>query len=302
MSKVKKIILILLSIATGGLFIYSAYAKAFPIHVFEYTMVEFLHFSWLIAAISARFFIGLELGIGLALVANLYGRGRWVLKFAAALLLVFNGYLIFLWARFGNDVNCGCFGEAIWMSPSASLVKNVILLLIIVILLLFHKGIIWKWSGYTNALTLLSTVVLPFILFALPVNTPAKLDLTPVYANGQANIPSVDLRVGKHVIGFFSPSCSHCRKAAQKMHEMKAKYPELPLFMIIGGTTSDLTDFWKASGAQDIPYVRMEKELFMRYTGGVFPLILWINNGKVEARLNSYKDMSGPGIEEWRKK
>ena len=68
--------------------------------------------------------------------------------------------------------------------------------------------------------------------------------------------------------------------------------------MIIGGTTSDLSDFWKATNAQDVPYCRLDKDHFMKFTGGVFPVILWINNGKIETRAN-YHDMTADGVQKW---
>ena len=72
----------------------------------------------------------------------------------------------------------------------------------------------------------------------------------------------------------------------------------LPFFMVIGGTTSDLTDFWKASHAENIPHIRMDVAPFMKYTHGVFPYIIWVNNGIVEEETG-YVDLSTPAIEKW---
>jgi uncharacterized membrane protein YphA (DoxX/SURF4 family) len=61
MNKLLRILLVLLTIATGALFLYSAYTKLFPtIQTFEYTIVEFTHTPLMIAKLAARFFIGLE--------------------------------------------------------------------------------------------------------------------------------------------------------------------------------------------------------------------------------------------------
>lgn len=301
MSIIKRVLLILLSVATGGLFLYSAYTKAFPIYTFETTMVEYLHFPWIVSAIAARAFVGIEAGMGILIAANIYGARKWVLQCAFWLLIVFNVYLIYLWVIFGNNVNCGCFGDAVWMNPSTSLIKNVLILAAIGVLLKFNKGIKGLWPGIAIGTVSATMLIMPFILFAISFDTPGKLDLGPMYISGKAQVPSVDLRKGKHVIAFVSPSCSHCRNAALKMHEMRKKNPNLPFFMIIGGTESDLTDFWKESKAQDVPYVRMERDLFLKYTGGVFPVILWVNDGKVETRV-SYRDMNAQAIENWSKK
>jgi len=80
---------------------------------------------------------------------------------------------------------------------------------------------------------------------------------------------------------------------------MKQADPSIPFFMIIGGS-SDLSDFWQATKAQDIPYTRLDKEHFLQYTKGVFPMILWMNNGWVEATAD-YNTLSQQQIEKWLK-
>lgn len=107
----------------------------------------------------------------------------------------------------------------------------------------------------------------------------------------------MELRKGKHIIAFLSPSCPHCRIAAYKMHVMRQSNPSLPLFMVIGGS-ADLSDFWKHTKAMDVPYSRLPRDPFLDYTGGVFPLIIWVNDGWVEARSN-YNTLNEGEIEQW---
>ncbi len=298
MDKLQRITLIILSVLTGATFLYSAYTKLYPIQSFEYTMVEFVHLPSIIAAIAARFFVGLEAGLGGLITLHLFGKNKWALKAAFALLLAFSIYLIWLWITAGNNVNCGCFGDAIWMSPSASLIKNGILMIITGLLIRYHKGFTWKWSGITAPVLLICTIALPYILF--PLHSRYKMDFKALYTADANYIPTVDLTQGKHIIAFLSPSCIHCRRAALKMHQMKENNPSLPLYMVIGGTTSDLTDFWKASNAQNIPWSRLPQDPFMKSTKGVFPTILWVNNGWVEAST-SYTDLNQKVIEKWMK-
>lgn len=56
----------------------------------------------------------------------------------------FTLYLVWLWIKMGNNVNCGCFGNNIWMSPFTSIIKNIVLLLAIGTLIRWHKGITWS--------------------------------------------------------------------------------------------------------------------------------------------------------------
>ena len=291
-----RIFWVILSILTGALFLYSAFTKLYPIQSFEYTLIDQVHLPRIVAAIASRFFIGLEMGLGALITLHLFGKNKWVLKTAFALLVFFSIYLVWLWITAGNNVNCGCFGDAIIMSPSASLLKNGALLIIIGLLIRYHNGFNYKWVKVASLTALLCTIACTYIFF--PIVKRYKIDLTALYTSDKNLAPTIDLTKGKYIIAFVSPSCIHCRRAALKMHNMRLRNPNIPFFMVIGGTTSDLNDFWKASNAQDLPYTRLAQEPFMKYTHGLFPTILWVNNGQVEADTG-YPELSQPVIEKW---
>jgi hypothetical protein len=284
----------LLSVLAGLIFIYSAYTKLVPIQAFEYTLVEDAHLPRMLAAYAARFFIALEGSMGLLMVLHFFGKGKWVLKMALALVTAFSIYLIYLWATKGNNVNCGCFGDAIWMSPRASLVKNGVLLVVLTLLTRYHRGLSYMWTRITAPILISAAIVTLFIV--VPVFKPYKFDFTKMYT--EVDTPKINLRAGKHIIAFLSPSCIHCRRAGNMMHQDMLTDSTLPFFMVLGGLNSDLTDFWKASQAQGIPYMRMEKDPFLVYTHSVFPYIIWVNNGIVEEETD-YKDLSTPAIQKW---
>ena len=301
---IRRIILIILSVPTGGVFLYSAYTKLTPIQTFEYTIVEYAHFSWLFAAITARFLIGVESALGALLILNFYGYRKWVLKAALVLVALFSLYLIYLWYVVGNDINCGCFGDAIWMSPSSSLIKNIVLLTILWILLRYNKGFVFRWSNIISPLLLVGTIIIVYSIYYIPINEPNwlrkdhyRIDFSVLYDSTKSDKPAIDLSKGKHIVGFFSQSCPHCRLTAYKMHLMKIQDTTLPFFMIIGGT-SDLADFWKTTKAQNIPYTRLDKDNFLKYTGGIFPLIVLVNDGWVEAKTD-YVTMDQAELAGW---
>jgi len=291
-----RILWITLSLLTGTLFLYSAYTKLFPIQSFEYTMTDQVHLPHIVAAIASRFFIGLECSLGGMIALHFFGRNKWVLKSAFVLLVIFSLYLIWLWATAGDNVNCGCFGDAIVMKPSVSLLKNAGLLAIIGLLIKYHKGLNYKWVNVAAATLLVCTIASTYIFF--PIFNRYTIDLTTLYTDNKDFVPAIDLTKGKHIIAFLSPSCIHCRRAALKMHELKQHNPNIPFFMVIGGTNGDLKDFWKASNAQDMPYTRLAEAPFRKYTHNIFPTILWVNNGKVEADV-SYPELNQQVIEKW---
>lgn len=276
---------------------------------FEYTIVEFAHFSWFFAAIAARFFIGLEAGLGALLVLNTYGRKKWVLNTAIYLLVFFSLYLVYLWITAGNKVNCGCFGDAIWMSPSSSLIKNSVLIIALLLVKRYHQGMTYRWTRFSNPILLVVLALLPFILYAIPDQQPTwlqkdkfRLSLSSLYNPVSANpLPSTDLQHGKHVLAFLSLSCPHCRMAAHKMHIMKENNTSLPFYFIIAGKEKYLKSFWEETKAIDIPHTKLDADSFTNLVGYSWPVIYWVNNSWVEAQTN-YIQMNQAEIEKWLEK
>ncbi|OSZ78291.1 hypothetical protein CAP35_08520 [Chitinophagaceae bacterium IBVUCB1] len=311
MKKVSAVLLILLSVAVGALFIYSAFTKIYTLESFEsfqYTIVEYVKLPWLLAALAGRALIGLEFALGVLIMAHIWGKGKWVLKSAILLTIIFSIYLVYLWVYAGNDINCGCFGDAIWMSPSTSLVKNLFLIIALWLLLRLHKQLVVSTLKWIPLVVCAIAVASPFIYYPIPDNQPQwlkkgrfQLDMAALYAAGKTDAPKVDLYKGKHVIAFFSLSCPHCRMAAYKMHIMLQKNPKLPLYMIIAGKDEYLADFWKNTKAQNIPYTRLKADDFTAIAGFSWPVIYYIKDGWVEAETN-YVLLNQSAIEEWLQK
>ncbi len=298
MNKPPQILFVLLAVAIGGVFLFSAYTKLFPtIQAFEYNIAAQAHVHYLTASILARFFIGLEAGLGSLIIFHYFGNRNWVLKAAFALVLGFSVYLAWLWVKMGNNVNCGCFGNNIWMRPSTSLIKNGLLLLAIGALMHYHRGLNVPWQNFIPVAHLLCAFSLAFLLN--PVFVRYKLDFTNIYASHRY-APTVDLSKGKHIIAFASPECMHCRNAASIMHQMKSKDVTIPFFLIVGDTTAELADFWQYTHAEDIPHSRLGDEPFDKYTGGEYPQIMWVNNGWVEANV-TYPELDLKVIQNWLK-
>lgn len=303
MNAVKNVLLVLLSVITGVVFLYSAYTKALPIAPFEYRLVEYLHLPWLAAAVLSRLFIGLEAGIGALFLLNIFGSRKWVIRSSFYLLIGFTFYLMYLLFNWGNQVNCGCFGDSIFMSPTASIVKNIILIIIVTILNKWHKGWTPPKERYVTGAILIAGLATPFIMYGLPVMQPDwikkngyKLQMAHIYTQGQP-MPLPDWQHGKKVMAFMSQGCTHCRNAAYKMHLMNQQDSTLPFILVIA-LKNDLGNFWKQTGASNIPYMRLPADDFIASTGGVYPMIVFVNNGVVEAKVD-FEDMTPGMIRKW---
>lgn len=305
MQLVRTILLSILSVSLGVLFLYSAYTKLLPIQTFEYTLVEFVHMPWWMAAVASRLLVGMEAALGVLLVFNIYGGSKWILKCSLGILIAFCIYLVYLWATAGNDVNCGCFGDVIWMSPSSSLIKNAIMMVLLAILLVFHAGINKKWAKYVSIAVFIIITIVPLFVYPLPSNQPSflnegkyELDMTALYESEKTTPPSVDLRKGKHIIAFMSLTCPHCKMAALKMELMQRNNPDISMFLVLNGDSVNLKPFWDKTHAENIPNTMLLGRSFVSLAGLSLPAIYWINDGWVEAS-STYLNMNQAEIERW---
>lgn len=120
----------------GILFIFSGLIKANDTLGFGYKLEEYFdvfHLSFLspFATGMAMFLCVLEIALGALLLFGFWGK-----KVAAGLLgiIIFFTFLTFVSAAFKVVTSCGCFGDAIPLTPWQSFSKDLVLLLLIVYL------------------------------------------------------------------------------------------------------------------------------------------------------------------------
>lgn len=294
----------LLSAIIGALFIFSAWTKTEPIQYFEYTMESQVHFPHAIASILARFFIGLEAGLGLLLVINVFGYRKWVLKACITLLIVFSIHLLYLLISHGNDVNCGCMGNIAPMSPAVSLLKNAGFLIGLFVLLRWHKTADGPLLDFGSMGLCVVIIAVPFVLF--PLTQQLKMPLSKMYTATQH--PAVELRKGKHILCFMSLTCPHCRHAAKKIVQLEKENTTIPFyFALASGTDSTREERFKdfkaeTKMANNIPYHFVENATFLEMikqsgSNGV-PVILWMQDTTVVRKVNM-DDLNLKEIEAW---
>jgi hypothetical protein len=303
----KRILFIILSALLGSTFILSAYAKLFPVELFELTFVDIGVANWIIAPFLARIMIAIEFLIGILLFFNLY-KNKFTLRFTIIVLIFFTIYLFWQLFTEGNSGNCKCFGNFISITPLESILKNIILIALSLVLLKFHKGIIWKYSKILFLVIILSSAALPFIINPVDLNVTEqtsddsvvnyKLDLDVLYNNPKVVEPKMDLRKGKYIISFMSLTCPYCRIGAYKLHIMKKRNPGIPIFFILNGSNDKLKPFFDETKATDIPYTILLGKDFVKMSGLRLPAIYWVNNGIV-IKKSTYLDIDQKAIEDW---
>lgn len=306
----KKITLILLSLITGIVFLFSGYSKLFPIEPFEYQLVELGIANWQLSLILARLIIGFEFFLGILFLFN-YRLKSFTSKITIITLIIFSIQLIFTLIIKGNETDCGCFGQLFPMTPLQALLKNSILILICLIMLKHSNDHFNKFKSIKFYLLLIS-ITSVFIFNAVDFNY-SKNYLNKPYDNFTLNIdtlyktnsdkfdpPKVDVRKGKHIISFLSASCQHCKIAAQKMKIIKKKNPSIPIYLFINGEDKDIQLFIKKTECNNIVYTKLNNPFFVSIAGVHLPVIYYLNNTVVEKQVD-YFTLEQYHIENWLK-
>ena len=123
-------------IAVGLLFIFSGLIKANDPLGFSYKLEEYFevfHLTFLnnFALSTAIILCALEMLLGFAL---LIGARAKTIVWGLLLLIIFFAFLTFYSAYFKVVQSCGCFGDAIPLTPWQSFIKDLILLLLVLVL------------------------------------------------------------------------------------------------------------------------------------------------------------------------
>jgi hypothetical protein len=304
----KQILFPLLSIAVGVVFIYGAYAKMVDIEPFEWTMAETGLLSFGVSNIVARLFIILEFALGALIIASFSlpqlgkdGKLRHYTYIISMWLVgLFNLYLLYILFAYGNNGNCGCFGNMLQMSPLAALVKNMGILIALDLLHRWWPQFKWAYSPWPYMIILVAMITRVF-LYTPPdfiflkekqlISEPYKLDLSGLYRNdGTVSLP-YDSTKDKFLLVVVSTHCQFCDKAARRLRSMKEKHENLAVFMVTKSDSVSYKAFIKKNIANNIPFqlhdsVQYLNTLVAKEKG--LPVLLWVDKGMAVKRSNYY--------------
>ncbi|XZF14706.1 MauE/DoxX family redox-associated membrane protein [Chitinophagaceae bacterium MMS25-I14] len=293
----KQIIGFILLLALAATFFFSAYTKLIKVEPFEWAFWDLGIHNNSIVVILARLLIGLEAMLGLLLLAHVYLKSV-TYPAILAFLGIMTAYLLIILVRQGNTGSCGCFGEAIPMSPLEAIGKNVIMAGIVLLLMKIYAPKPYRHQEIIAVVLGMAGFVIPFV--TLPLSQRVEpIDLNPLYTTPGNGQPPLELRTGKHIIAFMSLTCPHCRKAAVKFEEIHKQYPQIPLFMVLNGMPADEKDFFSTTHSSDVPHMRfVGMDVFIKMSGPYVPAIFWVNNS-IKERKTSYLDLSAPAMKHW---
>lgn len=212
----KQGILWVLRILVGGLFIFSGLIKVNdPVgtaikleeyfDVFSNDIAGFFYYFKPFALYIALVLVVSEVVLGIMLILGVKLRQT---VWALALMILFFTFLTFYSAYFNKVTDCGCFGDAIKLTPWESFYKDIILLVMISFLFIFRAELpeeTPRWAGMAAIASLVISIGigiwaiqnLPFIDFRaykVGVNIPdnmqpsATLEYTYVMKKGEETV------------------------------------------------------------------------------------------------------------------
>lgn len=173
----------------GLLFIFSGLIKindplGFSYKLQEYFDVFHIQFLYPLALSIAIILCALEIILGFALLIGV--RGKQV-AWGLLLLIIFFAFLTFYSAYFKVVQTCGCFGDAIPLTPWQSFSKDLVLLLLILILFKNRSKINPLFSPKTGDRLLIASSIVAVCLGLYTYNFLPVIDFLP-YKIG-ANLP-----------------------------------------------------------------------------------------------------------------
>lgn len=179
-------------IFTGLLFIFSGFIKANDPTGFGYKLQEYFEVFHLTtfneyATAIAVVICGFEILLGALLLLGVYANA---VAWGLLLLILFFTFLTFYSAFFEVVTSCGCFGDAIPLTPWQSFSKDLVLLALILIIFFNRKQLrsIIKGSGNQFVATLI-TAIISLSIGVYTVNYLPFIDFLP-YKVGN-NLPSL---------------------------------------------------------------------------------------------------------------
>ena len=196
MSKIKKLISSSIQIFVGLIFIFSGLIKLNDPVGFSYKLEEYFSrdvFNIPVLNKHALFIAlvlpSLEILLGLALLIGY--KIKSTLLFILILTLFFT-FLTFYSAYFEKVTDCGCFGDAIPLSPWHSFYKNIVLLGLIILLICFRKFSFSFASIRLQRLLLVFSFLGCFAIGYCVLNHLPFLDFRP-YAKGKSIVEQMKI-------------------------------------------------------------------------------------------------------------
>lgn len=296
-------------------FMASAVTKYISLDAFDQFIYEHQLFSWITTTILTRLLIVCEFSLGLLLLIGV--KPKLIKSLIIAFLVFFTIYIIVKPHFFAVDQeNCHCFGEVLIMSDTQTLIKNIVLL-VFSYFMFWNKGIEEKnnqevlleekpskfnkisvWiKDNTTYLTIVCFVAV--LIASFGINMPdslryklygkaAKINEEKFeYLISNKALEDLHIKEGKKIVCMYSPVCKYCKKTAKRLDVMRQKYniKDENFALIFWGGDKAIKRFFVKNEIKELPFKNVPAPVFLEATKGRQPIIILMNNGKVEKLL-----------------
>lgn len=285
--------LVAIRIVAGLIFVLSAIMKLHAIDTFDLYIFSHNLFSFDFSSVLSRLLIAIELFLGIALIAKVFFRKIWLASML--LLFIFSIYLLIL-VVLDQTGNCFCFGELLQLSPTESLIKNIVLIGFFYFIRNeqdwnFRYKKLFAGSLFVICLSIPSIITPPDFL----MNYESKNRFHEENLQESLNDPEIkhlELSSGKKIVGMFTFRCRFCVLAASKLNIIKQQVgdSETEIIFLFFGDPEDSSSFLKKSDAYDYPMAIIQPDLFFQISKGSLPGIMLLEEGIVIHDFG-YRDM-----------
>lgn len=263
----------------GLVFIVAGAAKGMDLNFFFYVLKTFpLGLTDPVLLWLARFFVALEIILGIALLFNIWP--RLVLPATFAVMLVF--LAVTIWNLVGGlSEDCGCFGKLVRLNPAVEILVELVLL--------FIAFVAWRFTvpgggaGRFKTALMGAAIVVGFGLpYLFPESRPkvfAKEGVGSYVGDLKPERLNADLAKGDYFLALIETDCEHCQAAMPKLNTL-AKSHATPKLVAVCPNSPEELDSLKAKMPVDFPvgFVPVRKFLLLNPE---IPALLWVKEGIV---------------------
>ncbi|MBR1769857.1 MAG: DoxX family protein [Bacteroidales bacterium] len=319
--KTKNIIGLIARVVIALVFMASAITKYISIDAFDQFVYEHQIFPWVTTTIVTRLLIACEFTLGFLLLIGVKAKEvKWLI---IVFLVGFTVYIALKPYLFNtvDEENCHCFGEVLILSDSQTLIKNIILLALSYFMF-WDKGLnltkagndeseenndngkakpkegILSWlKSHQNPVAAYSFIVILILFFfikmpdtlqyklygkAAKINEPAF-----EYIINHGELADLNVTKGKKIVCMYSPFCKYCSKTAKRFDVIRQKYnlKDEDFVLIFWDKEEAVQKFFSRNEIKPLPHRNIPAKVFLEATYGKQPVIILLNNGKVEKLL-----------------
>ncbi|HPX59734.1 MAG TPA: DoxX family protein [Bacteroidales bacterium] len=289
-----KVLSTILRILIACVFIASAILKYIDIEVFDIYIYEHNLFNFAVSSTLTRLLIAAEFVLGILLLTNTLIRFTYIVTYI--FLIFFTIYLLLQPYLFDVQLdNCCCFGNAIVLNHTQSIIKNIVLML-----LLWGVNIkFYKCRKYELPVFIVLSVVsvVAFMLLNSPDYLYKKIYRSDIRINEEVYQNSLKeikkdscFQIGNQLVCMYSHSCRYCKKSAVKinaiMKKNNIKHEQVKCIFWDSTDSTDILNFFSENEIEVLEYMQIPSLEFLQITHGIMPLILFSENGKIVKSVN----------------